>query len=1023
MILSGARLTGLASMVAAAAGGDSPMALAEFNDKGARTGWANARFRIEGLVRGISSDRRLVALQDASGALLLECPDIPANASIGEGLAVSGRDCMVAPGHFAVRIVRGALMVEVDGYHPMVSRSGSVLLAEGLRPFRLDWFNGGNRAGLELEYEGPGLSRQPVPAASFMHAGDSGGFAPGLRYRTFVNDSWTGIDDMSKSEPTGSGIAPGVGLEILPRTDRAGLSFEGYLRIPEAGVYSFHLGSEDGSRLVVGEGEVSCEVLPGYPASPEPGEWTGTMPPGKTAWVKGGGVVTFSSRMEDRVEMDVADEDSSYHVTILDAGMLRPFELLYRQVRFEGIGRAEGVTVVGTGNLATGGDATEPADLLTQAIQVRRLQPEEARKPCRVRLRGVVTMAGMGKKMVIQDASGGVFVWYEAPVSGREPRPGEVWEIEGTTGPGAFSPMIEHATVRYWGTSPVLRATRPSWDQLVNGSMDAELVEIEGVVVSASTSSMELQTREGMISIRDDISYPVPARWLSDPELAALPGSVVRIKGVFKAEWDSSGRVRAGFCSLGNALMTVEEPVPGDPFALPAMPVSDLRLFTSHAGPFKRVKVAGQVLQSRPPLLFLSDGQTGFRVVSRDAATVAAGDMVEVAGFPRLGGVSPTLVQAGVRQTASAPLPEPLDLPADSLPDSRFDSRRVRIEATLLNHHSREGERLLEMETGSRRFIARMVTPGPDTGPIRPGSVLQLVGTYAAGSSGSPPTAMEGFELLMNGPADMVVLRPGPWWTPGHTIATIGLLSGGILIAGGWVLLLRRAVGLRTKELAREIEERQRMERHREMEQERSRVAHDLHDELGAALTEVGMLAGLVKSTAVPEHKKGGYLDRLSEVSHDTVTALDEIVWAVNPRYDSVGGLAGYFLLFAQRFLELPGIRCRPRISESMTAHPLGSHQRHGLFLAFKEALNNIVRHSGASEVLLSIDVEEGNLRIRVSDDGCGFDPLSGHPLGSEGLANMAERMAKLGGKCDISAEPGEGTMVEFTLPLGRSKE
>lgn len=1020
VIPTGISLVCLAGPVFAATGEVRPIPLAEFNAKAGGGGWANASFRIEGVVCDVSEDRRLLVLQDASGALLLEYPRLPAEASVGKGLAVVGEGCMVATGRFGVRLVEGALAVDVDGYHPFASRSGSALLKEGLQPLRLDWFNGRGYGELKLEYEGPEISKASLPASAFMHTEDSGAIVPGLRYRAFVNDRWYGVDDMSSSVPMDSGVAQEVGLDILRQTDEAGLSFEGFLRVPRTGSYTFHLGSDDGSRLVVGEGRVSFDVLPGLAIPIETEKWTGAVSASKPAWVKGRGVVLFSSRMRDQLELEIADQDLTYRVTILKPGALDPSKLLYRRVELSGLGRPEGITVIGPGILASEGDA-EPADLLTQAIQIRRLQPEEANKHHRVRIRGVVTMSRMARDLVIQDASGGVFVRYEATDPEGVPRPGEVWEIEGITIPGDFSPMIVDAKARYCGKAPMIRAARPSWDQLANGSMDAEVVEVEGVVVSTSALSLELQTRDGLLSILDIGSYPLPTRSLSEEELAVLPGSVVRIRGVYKAEWDDHGLVRTGVCLLGNALMTVDDPAPENPFALPVMPVSDLRLFTSHAGPFKRVKVTGQVLQSRPPLLFLSDGQSGFRVVSRDAALVGAGDLVEVAGFPRVGRVTPELVEARVLRTDTAPLPKPLPVTADDLMDSRLDATRVEVEATLLNNLRRNDERMLEVEAGSRRFIARL-TSGQVAEPLRQGSVLKLLGTYAASSSANSAGGVEGFELLMSSPADLIVLRHGPWWTKGHTIATIGVLSGGILIAGGWVLLLRRAVRLRTGELAKEIEERQAAERHREMEQERSRVAHDLHDELGAALTEVGMLASLAKSMAVPEPKKDGYLDRLIELSRGTVTALDEIVWAVNPCYDSVADLAEYFSLFAQRFLELPGIRCRPRISETVAAHPLASQQRHGIFLAFKEALNNIVRHSQATEVLLSIDVEEGTLRIRLSDNGCGFDPSDIHSLGSDGLVNMSERMTSLGGRCDVSAEPGNGVVVELRLPLERSK-
>ncbi|RYD46041.1 MAG: hypothetical protein EOP85_08200 [Verrucomicrobiaceae bacterium] len=127
--------------------------------------------------------------------------------------------------------------------------------------------------------------------------------------------------------------------------------------------------------------------------------------------------------------------------------------------------------------------------------------------------------------------------------------------------------------------------------------------------------------------------------------------------------------------------------------------------------------------------------------------------------------------------------------------------------------------------------------------------------------------------------------------------------------------------------------------------------------------------------------------------------------------------LAGYFSLIAQRFLKLAGIECRLKIDDAITAHHLDSRTRHGIFLAFKEALNNIVRHSGATEVHLTIEVMEGCLVISLADNGCGIGENSGLP-GSDGLRNMDERIRSLGGTCAIETQPGAGTTVRFRINL-----
>jgi len=153
------------------------------------------------------------------------------------------------------------------------------------------------------------------------------------------------------------------------------------------------------------------------------------------------------------------------------------------------------------------------------------------------------------------------------------------------------------------------------------------------------------------------------------------------------------------------------------------------------------------------------------------------------------------------------------------------------------------------------------------------------------------------------------------------------------------------------------------------------------------------------------------------DVSRAVVATLDEIVWAVNPKYDSVASLASYYSMFAQRFLNLAGIACRLRVASTFPEAPLDSRLRHGVFLAFKEALNNAVRHSGATQILVEMGTIDGQLKIVVEDNGRGFDMTRGQP-GSDGIASMKGRMAKLNGRCEIRTEAGKGTIVELWLPL-----
>jgi signal transduction histidine kinase len=161
----------------------------------------------------------------------------------------------------------------------------------------------------------------------------------------------------------------------------------------------------------------------------------------------------------------------------------------------------------------------------------------------------------------------------------------------------------------------------------------------------------------------------------------------------------------------------------------------------------------------------------------------------------------------------------------------------------------------------------------------------------------------------------------------------------------------------------------------------------------------------------------GRHVRKLAHTTREAFTSLDEIVWAVNPHYDSVASLVSYFSLFAESFLNLAGVTCRLRVVDEIPDWPLDAKQRHGIFCAFKEALNNVIRHAKATETQIIFEVTGGQLTLSVIDNGCGFEFAAASP-GKDGLTGLHRRMQQLGGACQITSQPGHGTKVEMRLPL-----
>lgn len=204
------------------------------------------------------------------------------------------------------------------------------------------------------------------------------------------------------------------------------------------------------------------------------------------------------------------------------------------------------------------------------------------------------------------------------------------------------------------------------------------------------------------------------------------------------------------------------------------------------------------------------------------------------------------------------------------------------------------------------------------------------------------------------------------------------------------------------------------------VERERARIASDLHDDLGASLTEVNFL-GTLAADAVENgplrQRMIGIVERVQRMAK----SLDEIVWTVNPANDTLSSTANYLCSRTEESLRAAGIRCRLSVDEALPKMVLDSDVRHQLLLAVNEAVNNVMKHSGSADCHVAIAVKGGILSIAVEDSGRGFDPAAAKNSERSGLANFRKRMESIGGSCKITSSPGGGTRVELTVPLSRA--
>jgi signal transduction histidine kinase len=243
-------------------------------------------------------------------------------------------------------------------------------------------------------------------------------------------------------------------------------------------------------------------------------------------------------------------------------------------------------------------------------------------------------------------------------------------------------------------------------------------------------------------------------------------------------------------------------------------------------------------------------------------------------------------------------------------------------------------------------------------------------------------------------PASVTFTIPPPVWKRGWFLGAIALLA----IATGYAV------------------HEARVKRLLEMERLRTRIASDLHDDVGSSLTQISILSEIVRAhLADPGATIADPLSRIGTLSRESVDSMSDIVWAIDPVRDLPVHLLQRMRRVAHEFLGSAGIRLQFTSSGDASPRLTADLRRH-VVLIFKEILTNVVRHAGATVVRIDVAVGPRQLRFGVTDDGRGFDVAS-RPEG-QGLRSLERRASSLGGSLQVTSSPGSGTRVTLNVPV-----
>jgi len=269
------------------------------------------------------------------------------------------------------------------------------------------------------------------------------------------------------------------------------------------------------------------------------------------------------------------------------------------------------------------------------------------------------------------------------------------------------------------------------------------------------------------------------------------------------------------------------------------------------------------------------------------------------------------------------------------------------------------------------------------------------VAAFGAAPWIDPPLRLN--QVMIHPPEQPVFWKRG--WFQG-VVAT----GGGAAALASLVLATRLVAESRAREL---------------LDRERARIARDIHDEMGAGLTQL-VLEGEVARTELPAGSAArGHLESLCDRARSLAGAMDELVWAVNSRRDTLRDFVAFTSKYIRRFLEATPIRCRLDVADDLPDMACDLPVRRNLLLAVKEAVNNAVKYSAAQQLCFRVERRPPMLVVVVEDDGRGFDLDKAKATGN-GLANLVARMRDIGGVCRITTAPGAGCRVELEIPLAR---